>query len=232
MKRLFLAFLMCIGLVGIASAGPVFNFFDSFNPNTGTMSYNGTTASISGMPILGLTVTGAPLHNGSYFIDGPIACAFSPTGTCGQADTTTGAINGTTLNIVNFGAGGNLTLSGSVDLASGTEVIPFGPIIDSGTYANASLNTSTLTLTTSGVGTDTKDLAFLSYFGITNQTFSFGISANANAPAGYTAPGTFSNASLQGGTITNTPEPSALLLLGTGLLISGGVLRRKLIKQD
>jgi len=194
------------------------------------MTYDGTTTTISGMPILFLSVTGAPLNNGTYFIDGPITCTFSPTGTCGTLNTQTGALSGTSGNTVNFGPGGSLSLSGSVDLLNGTEVVPFGPIVDSGSYTTASLNTSSLTLSTSGVGFDFKDPAFLAYFGITNTAFQFSFSANALAPTRYTPPGTFTDAPIQLGGLTNVPEPSAFLVWASGFLVAGGVLRRKVLR--
>ena len=94
MRKLLLVFLACFGLVGVAAASPIFTFTDVLNPGIGTLSYTGggngvATASVSGMPIVFLTVTGAPLNNGSYLLDGPTACTnLFPIG-CGVAATTT-----------------------------------------------------------------------------------------------------------------------------------------------
>lgn len=256
MKRIFLIFLSSFLLVGFANAIPILNFFDT-TPGVGTMTWTGGlggTVTLSGEPIISLSVSGAPINNGTYLIDGPITtngalgtgCSApngNVAGSCGTSLSTTGGAIFVSPGVVAFGPGGSLSLTGSLDcgpatpfcitngFAPGFSLLGTGPIIVSGSFTSASLSLSTLTLSEGGVGSDFKNPTFLAFFGITNPNFAFTLSANALAPPGYVPPAAFS-VPLQGGSITNfgvVTEPSALLLLGTGLLAVAGVLRRKLL---
>jgi hypothetical protein len=244
MRKLLLVFLACIGLVSVATAGPIFTFTDVLNTGLGTLSYDGTTASISNMPAVLLTVLGAPVNDGAYLIDGiggfyppgPGGCVnLAPVG-CGVINSTTGAQTGTGAGFASFGPGGSLTLSGSLDCgpgnvtcgALGTQVLTYQGIILSGSYSNATLNFASATLALSGVGGDIKSAPFLEYFGLPGPTL-FSFSLTANAAPGQTSITPFTSA-LTGGNVTNVAEPSGLFLLGTGLLVGAGLLRRKLLR--
>jgi hypothetical protein len=245
MRKLLLLFLACIGLVGVAAANPIFTFTDVLNAGVGTLTYTGggngvATASVSGMPLVFLQVAGAPANNGTYLLDGIGALpppAGYPPGTCtnlfvigcGVAATTTGTQTSTTVNTAIFGPGGTLALSGSLDTLAGVPILAYMPIILSGAYSSASLNFATNTLAMAGVGGDIKSAPFLAFFGLPATTpFNFSFAATATGPI---VPFTPFTGQIQTGGITNTAaEPSALLLLGAGLLAGAGVLRRKLLR--
>jgi hypothetical protein len=231
MKQLFVVFLASIALASVANADIVMGFTNLIG---GTMTYNGVTTAVT-MPITELVVTGAPINNGFYYIDGATACTTPNPGLapCGTTSTTTGTQTGSVGGIATFGAGGSLTLAGSLDNAAGVQVLATGPIITSGSYSSATLNTSTGVLSAfGGVGGDVKSAAFLSFFGLTSTTmFSFDFKASARSGA---APGaTFTNAPVVTGSVDNVapsavPEPASVALFGTMLLGVAGLLRKKL----
>lgn len=231
MNRVFI--LASIAFTGVASADVVFGFT---NLTGGTMTYDGVTTTVT-MPIAVLVVSGAPMNNGFYYIDGSACTTSNPAGTCGTTSTMTGSQTGAAAGIVTFGSGGSLTLSGSLDSVSGTELLATGPIIVSGTYASATLNTSTGILAAfGGVGGDTKSATFLSFFGLDSTTmFSFDFKASAMLPAGYAggSAAPFGDAPVVTGSVDNTapsavPEPASIALLGSMLVGVFGLLRKRL----
>jgi hypothetical protein len=115
------------------------------------------------------------------------------------------------------------------DNSLGVQVLAYQPIILSGSYSSASLNFVTGAISMSGVGFDIKSAPFLALFGLNPTTpFSFGFSANATGPVTPFNP--FTAPLANGGVVNTAAEPSALLLLGAGLLAGAGVLRRKLLR--
>jgi hypothetical protein len=241
MRKLLLVFIACIGLTGVSAAQPIFTFVD-INGFTGTMSYNGSTASVNGVAISNVVVSGAPANNGTYLIDGTITAGPCAVSGCGVLNTTTGAQTFGAGPSAFFGPGGSFSLIGSLDTLTGAPILGTQPIILSFAYANTTLFTGSI-LSLFGSGNDIKSPAFLAFFGITNPNFQFALSSVATPPPGYVAnfnpllpPNPFAGAPIfVGSTFNNVggaspvAEPSALLLLGTGLLVGAGVLRGKLL---
>jgi hypothetical protein len=229
MKQVLVTILACTALIGVAAAEPVFTFSNIGNSG-GTASYNGTTATVSNMGTLFLTVTGAPANNGTYIIDGPSTCILIFP--CGTTNTTTGPQTGVTGGtIIDFGSGGSLTVFGSLETTGGTLILADQNLIQSGTYSSATLDTTTGILTAlAGTGFDVKSSELASFFGINTTHFSFDLGVGIGLPPSYTCCSTFTDAPVLSGHIDNTPapEPTSLALLGVGLLAVGTLIRRKL----
>jgi len=221
---------------------------------SGTLSYNSATMTLSGTAInIGSLDAVAPVNAGTYNVNGAIPCNNTGNppnggnGTCASLNFTTGTLS--SAQIVNFGApnqfmllefnaGGNLSLTGNVPL-----VTPGPGLVTNGvfntlvpTLSVILTGTSTLVSTT-GFGSDLKDGAMVSFFGLQNP-FEFTLALNGTAPTPFPATGTFPptkpasfTSSVTGTTFTNTevvPEPASVVLLGLVLLGCGAITRRRL----
>jgi len=164
---------------------------------------------------------GTPLNDGAALtIDG------------GRFNFTSGAYQGSVsmfgMAFLSFGAGGSLTITGSVDLGGGNIV--------SGTLVEAQFNSLTIqagfhgTLLAIGSYYGTTHSGLEDYFGIRqgeewegNFNLSFGISGTLDP----SDPSFVSTETFSGDIVNSVPEPMTALLLGAGSLGAGVVSRRR-----
>lgn len=197
-----LVVLSCMFLPGLASAGST-----DFSNSGGTLS--GTNA--------GLTLTGSTLIAVTGFNGGGII-----TGDLGTVAFTTGALSSGDLQMgATFASGGTFTISGN-----GTGGLPNG-VIFSGTFSGpvtwtlATLANGTHNYTLTGVVTGT--MGGMNVNGVTVQL-------TINTGKGFYSGSTL----ISGGNTTiesSVPEPSTLVMFGTGGLSMLGMLRRKVFAR-
>ena len=193
-----LVVLSCMFLPGLASASST-----DFSNSGGTLA--GTNA--------GLTLTGSTLIAVTGFNGGGII-----TGDLGTVAFTTGALSSGDLQMgATFASGGTFTISGN-----GTGGLPNG-VIFSGTFSGsvtwtlATLANGTHNYTLTGVVTGT--MGGMNVNGVTVQL-------TINTGKGFYSGSTL----ISGGNTTiesSVPEPSTLIMFGTGGLSMLGMLRRK-----
>lgn len=197
-----LVVLSCMFLPGLASASST-----DFSNSGGTLS--GTNA--------GLTLTGSTLIAVTGFNGGGII-----TGDLGTVAFTTGALSSGDLQMgATFASGGTFTISGN-----GTGGLPNG-VIFSGTFSGpvtwtlATLANGTHNYTLTGVVTGT--MGGMNVNGVTVQL-------TINTGKGFYSGSTL----ISGGNTTiesSVPEPSTLVMFGTGGLSMLGMLRRKVFAR-
>lgn len=197
-----LVVLSCMFLPGLASASST-----DFSNSGGTLS--GTNA--------GLTLTGSMLIAVTGFNGGGII-----TGDLGTVAFTTGALSSGDLQMgATFAGGGTFTISGN-----GTGGLPNG-VIFSGTFSGpvtwtlATLANGTHNYTLTGVVTGT--MGGMNVNGVTVQL-------TINTGKGFYSGSTL----ISGGNTTiesSVPEPSTLVMFGTGGLSMLGMLRRKVFAR-
>lgn len=197
-----LVVLSCMFLPSLASASST-----DFSNSGGTLS--GTNA--------GLTLTGSTLIAVTGFNGGGIV-----TGDLGTVAFTTGALSSGDLQMgATFASGGTFTISGN-----GTGGLPNG-VIFSGTFSGsvtwtlATLANGTHNYTLTGVVTGT--MGGMNVNGVTVQL-------TINTGKGFYSGSTL----ISGGNTTiesSVPEPSTLVMFGTGGLSMLGMLRRKVLAR-
>lgn len=197
-----LVVLSCMFLPNLASASSA-----DFSNSGGTLS--GTNA--------GLTLTGSTLIAVTSFNGGGIV-----TGDLGTVAFTTGALSSGDLQMgATFASGGTFTISGN-----GTGGLPNG-VIFSGTFSGsvtwtlATLANGTHNYTLTGVVTGT--MGGMNVNGVTVQL-------TINTGKGFYSGSTL----ISGGNTTiesSVPEPSTLVMFGTGGLSMLGMLRRKVLAR-
>ncbi len=205
MKRV----LMIIGIIfclyvfaAPALAAPVIDFGTGFAGSGGSLTYDGTNVTGTGIPLDVLLVTGAPQNNGVYDLSGGFAGTINSAAEL-EFNTTTG----------------NITVTGGVQSFN----IPDGTVLLSGTIDSFQVYQSGSILAISELkGSDVKDEDLLAALGLNSATpftfLGFNISSK-NEDGVYVANST---------DILNTPVPipSAFLLLGGGLAGLAVIKRR------
>jgi hypothetical protein len=199
----------------------------------GTLSYAGGAAPLVGTNIRIGLVSGVdtPVNDETYGVLGGLA-------PYGILNFTTGALQSYSGGIYSFGPGGGFQLYGNVPDAGIVES-GAGALLLSGTFSSASIAKAGALNMFSASGIDTYESPLLvSYFGLSPTTlfeFSSYIMAMGTMTGGnaftVTAFSTdWANADPPGVEATAdavTPEPSSLLLLGSGLAIVRRVVKRR-----
>jgi hypothetical protein len=230
--RGLIAVALTIGMIGVASAGPVTINFDQSGGRSpgGTLSYdgNGGAAYAKGITFNEISGIGTPQNAGAPLscIDGGCVLTFNTgNNVCepGQA--------GCHDNEWIFGVkDSSISLTGTA--SDGTN----NYAVDVEGYFDGSNPTVTYTdlggrgqFNFSGLGLDTKNAELLSYFGITNPHFSFN-HTNFTTDGGNGASSDSFNVKVTAADFQNVegvPEPGVLGMFGFALLMLGVALRRR-----
>jgi len=218
--------LSLLAMVAPAAASPVLDFL--IFPNIGTYSYAGGTTPLVGTGIGVDSVVGitTPTPNP------PVAL----TGTCGGfacLNLTTGNFLSTGPGPVShFAAGGSITLVGGAPSLG----IPNGTTLFSGSFTqqvNLQITGSQDRDIVTGIFLDTKLNALAANWGLSGGATPYsGLLSQQFVVSGSPVPPTsFTSDLLLGGDVSNTPllvaEPSAILLLGSGMVGLGVMARRR-----
>jgi hypothetical protein len=194
--------LSCLLFIGIAHA----DTSTDFSNHGGTLSGSNAGLSLSGSMLI--SVTGYPSVG-------------STTGDLGSVTFTTGALTGGSLQKGGtFAAGGTFTIDGN-----GTGGLPSG-ILFTGSFSGP----VTWTLTTLANGTHNYTLTGV----VTGMMGGLNVNGVTVQLTVNTGKGLFTGSTMISGgdtTVSSVPEPSALGMMGTGILGIAGVLRRKVFAR-
>lgn len=228
-SALFAAFLGCWVSNSFAAFGKIDFDANAVHVGSPSFSYAGGASPLVGSSISLDTVTGiGTLLNASVG-----RTLFDTTGSIihdAQLNFTTGNSTGTLGGTTFFGAGGSITITGSVDLNNNN-------IIDGGDIINQVLATGTMSsssvLTTSGnfrlfVGgsqayLNSQLLSFYGYNGPQVAPFVGSLNLNFSVPTGTLAGQAFTSSSVLSGDVAfSVPEPSTIVF--GSIAAAGGVL--------
>jgi PEP-CTERM motif len=203
MKALMKALLVGIAAIalsaGSATAATIIDFGTGSAGPGGTININGlNNVTGSGIFIDTVTITGAPMNNGVYDVNGPLVCP-GGSGSCGMLSFDT-ALSVITVSgsIPGLGIFFNESLL-TGDMSGGTTLLLVNGVVTS--------------VTASGKDGKARDL--LANIGLgPNTAFGyFGFTTGVN-PTGQGSPYTAISTDI---TNTTAPEPGSMLLLGSGL---------------
>lgn len=232
MRRMFRGIVMGLALSSAALWGePMIDFSGAGFSGTISSAGLGNAVIGSGVLITSLDGIGVAQNAGSHAVTGT-----SPTGS-GVLNFQTGAITSVTYNasqyVYTFSGGGAFSITGNVLDAgiTGNQVLLSGSFYD-GTFTITDMGSGYLAAF-QGSGADAKNPDLLAYFGLPDTPFRFaGYSFAASLFGDVGRDGAFNATALSTDIVnTATPEPSAILLLGSCLLLIGGLLRRKMNRE-
>ena len=226
--------LWVMGLLVSPAAMAVELDFNLSAPTSGTISYAGGGGALIGSNIEVDNVVGLSTPANPNVTALCISCALNfSTGALANSGGPGGLNNGWW----SFGPGGNITITGGVQLQGGTD-IPTGSTLLSGTFGSAFVQDLGANFkVTFGSFSDTKHADLLSYFGLTPGQFQgaltllFG-STNPGVDSAFASTSVFScnvvNSPVPVGAV---PVPAAALLFGSGLLALFGGFRKKMATE-
>ena len=240
MKNLLVAslstLLIAIGTAGVEATPYTLDF--EISPTRGSSAENsgdwtfaggvGTTLSGSGIEVDGLNIVEAPLSSGTT---GSIFTVLN-----GSLDFTTGGLESImsagTLDTLTFGAGGSISLTGTVDADGSGDVSAgdYGATLLTGTF-------ETMTVIVVGHATAVSVATFSNatndgleaHVGLSDVTWqgTFNISLQLDYDPGGDPYAFDSSRTLSGDIVNTVPEPVTGLLLGAGTLGFGLLARRR-----
>lgn len=228
-SRLLFLFVLGFALCGIASASIILDF-TGILPKTGDVTFlGGLGTPLTGSEIAITHVTGilTPQHEGeSLLITGAVADAVCGADGCGSLDFETGGFIGMSGGVYQFGPGGWITITGGIAELG----IPDGTSLMSGQFLGAELDPIEQHLSFFiGLGGDEKDPTLVEYFapGTPATGWRFG-PAFMDVNGGNDQGSAFGPVPAWSVDVSNSiPEPGTMVLLGTALLLLGGVARRR-----
>jgi hypothetical protein len=214
MRKLMVIMALTLALCGAMAMSAQATTLFEFDTSGGSLFYNGGATPLVGFNIgvTSVTVSGAPLNNGTYAV------------TSGLLTFNTGNLTGSDADEWFFGAGGAISYQGVIE-----DVPGFG---DTATQFAGQFTSALVRV----VGDNSYEVVaeyndekcpdLLALFGLTETSWSGSLNlpfVNANA----LPPSSFTSTGVEPGTFTNVPVPPAVWLFGSGLLGLVG-LRRKL----
>lgn len=211
LKQLGAALAAVVLMAGSAQAATVIDFTTGMAGEGGTISWDGSNLIGSNIPIGAVTIVGAPTGNGVYTVQG--------TGS-GTGGTGFGTLNFNTSAETNF-----ITISGCIaGLGVGTDSGSCQPVnLMDGSFDSWSTNGHGLL---NALGPDTKNQELLDAINwpanLPWEFFGFALTTGTMSPDG--TPYSVISTDIKN---TAIPEPTTMMLLGTGLLAAFRARRRQ-----
>jgi hypothetical protein len=225
--KLFLHFtpLVLSILIPPASMAEAVIDFGVVAPTAGVISYAGGVTPMIGSGIQVDNVVGIGTPSQNFVARNCLSCVLN---------FATGNLLSSGANLWSFGGGGNLTLTGTVDL-NGDGLVGTGDatgVLMSGYFSAASVSVQNLVFRVAAASfSSVLSTALTNFYGTDPSPFTYQSGLNVSfmssaiPPAGFT-----SGPLLSGDVVAATPEPASLFLLVTVLVASGILFRRRFAK--